>query len=83
MRKDLIGKVSDEAEHPFLSEAIRCYNVKAFRGATVMAWNLAYNQLLKWVLANAQRLADFNAKIIPRIGRKRGTGLVTCTARGL
>lgn len=76
MLKDLIGKVSDEAERLFLSEAIKCYHVKAFRAAIVMAWNLAYHHLLNWVLADATRLADFNAKILPRIGAKRGTGLI-------
>lgn len=76
MLKDLIGKVSDEAERLFLSEAIKCYNVKAFRAATVMAWNLAYDHLLNWILADAVRLAAFNGKIIARIGVKRGTGLI-------
>ncbi|HYW42227.1 MAG TPA: hypothetical protein VE959_05185 [Bryobacteraceae bacterium] len=74
--KDLMGKVSDEAERLFLSEAIKCYHVKAFRAAIVMAWNLTYDHLLNWVLADAQRLADFNAKIIARVGTRRGTGLV-------
>jgi len=32
--------------------------------------------LLHWVLADAQRRADFNSKIIAKIGRRRGTGLV-------
>jgi hypothetical protein len=76
MLKDLIGKLSDEAERLFLSEAIKCYHVKAFRAAIVMAWNLAYDHLLHWVLADATRLAAFNARILPRIGAKRGTGLV-------
>lgn len=76
MLKDLIGKVSDEAERLFLSEATKCYNVKAFRAAIVMAWNLAYDHLLKWVIADQQRLSDFNSKIVARIGAKKGTGLV-------
>jgi hypothetical protein len=74
--KDLTGKISDEAERLFLSEAIKCYNVKAFRAAIVMAWNLAYDHLLHWVLADPQRLADFNSKILARVGAKKGSGLV-------
>jgi hypothetical protein len=70
--RDLIGKVSDEAERLFLSEAIKCYHVRAFRAAIVMAWNLAYDHLLNWVLADATRLAAFNAKIAGRVGAKRG-----------
>jgi len=76
LMQSLTGKVSDEAERLFLSEAIKCYRAKAFRAAIVMAWNLAYDHLLNWVLADPKRLADFNAKIIGRIGPKRGTGLV-------
>lgn len=76
MLKDLAGKVSNEAERLFLSEAIKCYHVKAFRAAIVMAWNLAYDHLLNWVLSNPQRLSDFNAKIAARVGAKRGVGLI-------
>lgn len=75
MLKDLIGKVSDEAERLFLSEAIKCYHAKAFRAAIVMAWNLTYDHLLHWVVNDATRRAAFNANILARIGAKRGTGL--------
>jgi hypothetical protein len=71
MMKDLIGKVSDESEKLFLSEAMKCYHIKAFRAAIVMAWNLAYDHLLKWISADATRLADFNARIAARVGAKR------------
>jgi len=74
--KNLIGKLSDAGEKIFLDEAIKCYHVKAFRAATVMAWNLAYDHLLNWVLADAKRLSDFNSKIIARVGAKKGTGMV-------
>ncbi len=76
---DLVGKVPDQAEQLFLSEAIKCYKVKAFRAAIVMTWNLAYDHLLNWILSDATRLAAFNAKILARIGPKRGSGLVIAT----
>jgi hypothetical protein len=75
MMKDLIGKVSDQGEKIFLAEAIKCYHVKAFRAAIVMAWNLAYDHLLNWVLADAGRLASFNSKIVARVGAKKGSGM--------
>ncbi|MGH9505510.1 MAG: hypothetical protein ACRD13_01175 [Terriglobales bacterium] len=75
MLKGLAGRVSDDAERLFLSEAVKCYHVRAFRAAIVMAWNLAYDHLLRWIVADAGRLAAFNAKILPRIGPKRGAGL--------
>jgi hypothetical protein len=74
--KDLLGKVADEAERHFLSEAITCYHHKAFRAAIIMAWNLAYDHILRWIVNDATRLAAFNAHIIARIGQKRGNGLV-------
>lgn len=73
--KDLIGQVPDQAEKLFLAEAIKCYHVKAFRAAIVMTWNLAYDHLCNWILADAQRLTNFNANIVGRLGARRGTGL--------
>ena len=41
-----------------------------------MSWNLAYDHLLHWILADAPRLTDFNSKIITKVGPRRGTGMV-------
>lgn len=68
---ELPGKISDQAEKHFLSEAITCYHHRAFRAAIVMTWNLAYDHLLNWVLADAGRLAAFNSHIAARVGAKR------------
>jgi hypothetical protein len=57
----LPGKVSDEAERLFLSEALTCYRSGAFRAAIVMTWNLAYDHLVTWVLS--KHLVAFNAAI--------------------
>lgn len=73
--EELPGKISNEAEKLFLSEAIKCYHHRAFRAAIIMAWNLSYDHLLHWVLKDAARLSAFNANIVGRIG-KRGAGLV-------
>jgi hypothetical protein len=64
--KELPGKVSDEAERRFLSEALICYKHQAFRAAIIMTWNLAYDHLLRWIVADAHRLAGFNAAITKR-----------------
>jgi hypothetical protein len=76
MLKELPGKISDEAEKLFLSEAIICYHHKAFRAAIIMAWNITYDHLLHWILRDPGRLAAFNAHIVARIGAKRGAGMV-------
>jgi hypothetical protein len=71
---DLPDKVPDMAEKVFLSEAIDCYRVRAYRACIVMTWNLAFDHLLRWILKDAARLATFNAAI-PRKYPKRA-GLV-------
>jgi hypothetical protein len=60
---DLPGKIADEAERLFLAEALVCYRNGAFRAAIVMTWNLAYDHLLRWIMVDPVRLAQFNAGI--------------------
>lgn len=59
-----------ESERAFLEETLVCYRHQAFRAATVMAWNLAYDHLLNWIIADSIRLAAFNAGIGKRNPRK-------------
>jgi len=61
--RELPGKIADEAQRIFLKEAITCYHHKAFRAAIVMAWNLTYDHMARWIIADAGRLATFNAHI--------------------
>ncbi len=68
MLQGLPGKISDDAERLFLSEAIVCFRNKAFRATIVMTWNLAYDHLLTWVVAN--HLPAFNAAIPVRFPRR-------------
>jgi hypothetical protein len=77
---DLPGQIPDEAEQLFLSEAVKCYKVRAFRSAIVMAWNLTYSHLLHWILNDITRLTKFQATIITVVGTKLGTGM-TITKR--
>jgi hypothetical protein len=66
--KELPGNVADEAERLFLKEAISCYHHKNFRAAIIMAWNLTYDHMARWILADSARLASFNSKIAQRLG---------------
>lgn len=75
MLKDLPGRISDEAEKLFLSEAITCYHNRAFRAAIVMAWNLAYDHLLNWILKAPVRVTAFNAHIAGRVGPKKAAAI--------
>jgi hypothetical protein len=78
MLTDLVGKLADEGERLFLAETLTCYRNGAYRAAIVMAWNLAYDHLLRWILDDAGRLAAFNAGI-PR--RNRTKAHVTIAGR--
>jgi hypothetical protein len=70
MLTDLPGKIADEGERLFLSEALTCYRHGALRAAIVMTWNLAYDHVCRWVLADPARLAEFNSRIAGRNSKK-------------
>jgi hypothetical protein len=57
---DLPGKIPDQAERDFLSEALTCFQNYAFRASIVMTWNLTFFHLCHHVLKH--KLADFNAE---------------------
>lgn len=67
---DLPAALPDLAEREFLAEALNCYRVRAFRASIVMAWNLAYDHLVRWVLADPTRLASMNSGIATRYPKK-------------
>jgi hypothetical protein len=67
---DLPRKISNYDEKALLKEALDCYRVKAYRAAIVMAWNLAFDHLLGWIILDAERLAAFNAAIVQKYPKK-------------
>jgi hypothetical protein len=73
---DLHDQLADEGERVFYNETITCYRHGAFRAAIVMAWNLTYDHVARWVLADATRLAAFNAGIAKRNPKKAHVQIV-------
>lgn len=67
---DLPARLPDLAERTYLSEALSCYKVKAFRAAIVMTWNLAYDHVVRWVFDDAARLRSFNLGIATKYPKK-------------
>jgi hypothetical protein len=63
---DLPDKIPNVDERTFLTEALKCYKIEAYRACIVMTWNLAYSHLLDWILKDQARLASFNAAISKR-----------------
>jgi hypothetical protein len=67
---ELPARMSNSNERSFLEETLICYQYQAFRATIVMAWNLAYDHLLNWVLSDPTRLATFNQGIPKRNPKK-------------
>ena len=57
---DLLEDVAKPEEQVYLNETIICFENKAFRAAVVMAWNLAYDHLCRYILDDQTRLSEFN-----------------------
>lgn len=77
---DLPARLPDLAEKEFLTEALNCYRAHAFRAAIIMVWNLAYDHLARWVMADPARLQQFNAGLAAKYSKK---GLVVVRAEDL
>jgi hypothetical protein len=67
---DLPGKVPDVTEREFLTEALNCYRVRAYRATIIMAWNLAYDHLVRWIFTDPARVASLNAGISTKYPKK-------------
>lgn len=72
---ELPGKIPDLTERAFVNEALDCYRVRAYRAAIVMAWNLAFDHLLRFVLGDSKRLAQFNEAAIRRFPQKKNVAV--------
>jgi len=66
-------QIPDLVERAFLSEAISCYRVGAYRAAIVMGWNLAFDHTLNWIISDSARVAAFNAAITKRYPKAKLT----------
>jgi hypothetical protein len=72
----LPARVPKAVERDYLTETLTCLRNGAFRAAIVMAWNLAYDHVCDWILADPRRLADFNTQS-PKSYPKTGYPTVT------
>jgi hypothetical protein len=72
---DLPDKIPNIAERVFLQETLNCYKVQAYRAAIVMAWSLAFDHLLRWIIEDAGRLAKFNGAIPVKYTKRQGVSI--------
>lgn len=61
--RSLPGTISNLTERDYLDETLRCFVAEAFRASVVMCWNLGFDHLCEFVLADAGRLAAFNTQL--------------------
>jgi hypothetical protein len=54
----LLSRVTNPVQKTFLTETLICYKHQAYRATVVMAWNLAFNDVLDRIVAH--HLGDFN-----------------------
>jgi hypothetical protein len=66
--RDLLGTVSNNEQNVFLNEAIKCFEIDAFRASIVMVWNLTIDHLFEYILSKKQ--TEFNAVLAPNTDRR-------------
>jgi hypothetical protein len=60
---NLPNQLTNLAVRTYLDEALICFKHGALRAAVVMAWNLAYDHLCHFVLADPTRWGNFNNQL--------------------
>jgi hypothetical protein len=74
---DLPGKLANPNESEYLAEALICFKHRAFRASVVMAWNVAYDHLCYWILADPARVASFNIQMGKSYAKRNFPPIVT------
>lgn len=58
---ELLTRITDSAQKAFLQETLVCFKNHAYRAAIVMAWNLAFSDVLDRIFA--KHLEAFNSQV--------------------
>jgi hypothetical protein len=69
---DLADRIVDTNQRKFLDECLICFKNQAYRSAIVMAWNLAFSDVLDRILAGD--LAKFNAQLVKVVHKSAPIG---------
>lgn len=64
----LVGVVSEVNERAFLEEAMKCYQVSAYRAAIILIWLVSIDHLQNYIYAN--KLNEFNAELAKNPDKK-------------
>lgn len=77
---DLLATITDTDQRQYLDETILCLKHTAFRAATIMAWNLGYDHLCRYILADQARRAEFNKHAVKHAAKSKVTELIDFAA---
>lgn len=66
--RDLLVTITDSEQNIFLDEAIKCFEINAFRASIVMVWNLTVDHLFEYILS--KKLTEFNAVLSTNTDRR-------------
>lgn len=58
---DLVARVADPVKRTFLTETLNCFKHHAYRAAVIMAWNLAFSDVLERIITT--HLVAFNTQV--------------------
>ncbi|RYC52692.1 hypothetical protein [Flagellimonas olearia] len=59
--RNLLSKIKSKEQQAFLEEAIKCFEVKAYRASILMTWLLTIDVIYEYVLA--KKLIEFNSAV--------------------
>jgi len=66
--RDILKAVNNSEQNVFLDEAIKCFEIGAYRASIIMVWNLSIAHLFEYILA--KKLSNFNAVLATNTDRR-------------
>jgi hypothetical protein len=66
--RDLLATISNSEQNIFLDEAIKCFEISAYRASIVMVWNLTIDHLYEYILS--KKTTEFNTVLTANTDRR-------------
>lgn len=73
--RSLSTHLSNKSEQVFFEEAVRCFEVQAYRSAIVMVWILTLDHIFEFILAS--KLKEFNSALSKVTDRRVKVSMIT------
>lgn len=73
--RELLNIITNNSEKDFLEEAIKTFEVEAYRAAVIMVWLLTLDHLFEYILSI--KLSDFNVELAKVTDRRVKVSIIT------